>query len=45
VLPAERTLTFMGTEEHLKLLRHADIPTVVEAMRQYWMPTRYARLG
>jgi len=22
---------------------HADIPTVVEAMRQYWMPTRYAR--
>lgn len=22
---------------------HADIPTVVDAMRQYWMPTRYAR--
>ena len=22
---------------------HADIPAVVEAMRQYWMPTRYAR--
>ena len=21
---------------------HADIPAVVEAMRQYWMPTRYA---
>ncbi|RXH05735.1 YecA family protein, partial [Bradyrhizobium guangzhouense] len=24
---------------------HADIPDVVEAMRQYWMPTRYARTG
>jgi uncharacterized protein len=24
---------------------HADIPAVVEAMRQYWMPTRYARAG
>jgi Phosphatidylserine decarboxylase len=22
---------------------HCDIPAVVEAMRQYWMPTRYAR--
>jgi uncharacterized protein len=22
---------------------HDDIPAVVEAMRQYWMPTRYAR--
>jgi uncharacterized protein len=22
---------------------HSDIPAVVEAMRQYWMPTRYAR--
>jgi uncharacterized protein len=22
---------------------HADIPAVVEAIRQYWMPTRYAR--
>jgi uncharacterized protein len=22
---------------------HADIPALVEAMRQYWMPTRYAR--
>jgi uncharacterized protein len=22
---------------------HADIPAVVEAMRQHWMPTRYAR--
>lgn len=22
---------------------HADIPAVVEAMRQFWMPTRYAR--
>ncbi|WP_265575696.1 hypothetical protein [Bradyrhizobium sp. WBAH10] len=22
---------------------HTDIPDVVEAMRQYWMPTRYAR--
>ncbi|WP_316161003.1 UPF0149 family protein [Bradyrhizobium sp. SZCCHNRI20481] len=24
---------------------HTDIPAVVEAMRQYWMPTRYARTG
>jgi uncharacterized protein len=24
---------------------HADIPAVVEAMRQYWMRTRYARAG
>jgi uncharacterized protein len=24
---------------------HTDIPAVVEAMRQYWMPTRYARAG
>jgi uncharacterized protein len=24
---------------------HIDIPAVVEAMRQYWMPTRYARAG
>jgi uncharacterized protein len=24
---------------------HADIPAVVEAMRQYWMPSRYARAG
>jgi uncharacterized protein len=24
---------------------HADIPVVVEAMRQYWMPTSYARAG
>jgi hypothetical protein len=23
----------------------ADIPAVVEAMRQYWMPIRYARAG
>ncbi len=22
---------------------HADIPAVVEAMRQYWMPIRYPR--
>lgn len=30
-----------------ELLRnaHTDIPAVVEAMRQYWMPTRYARAG
>jgi uncharacterized protein len=29
----------------LHLLRdaHTDIPAVVEAMRQYWMPIRYAR--
>ena len=24
---------------------HADIPAVVESLRQYWMPTRYARAG
>jgi uncharacterized protein len=24
---------------------HRDIPAAVEAMRQYWMPTRYARTG
>ncbi len=30
------------TEEFLRNA-HADIPTVVEAMRQYWMPTRYPR--
>jgi uncharacterized protein len=24
---------------------HTDIPAVIEAMRQYWMPTRYARAG
>jgi len=24
---------------------HTDIPAVVEAMRQYWTPTRYARAG
>jgi uncharacterized protein len=24
---------------------YADIPTAVEAMRQYWMPIRYARAG
>jgi uncharacterized protein len=30
------------TEEFLRNA-HADIPDVVEAMRQYWMPTRYAR--
>jgi len=22
---------------------HADIPVVVEGIRQYWMPIRYAR--
>jgi uncharacterized protein len=33
--------------EARELLRnaHTDIPAVVEAMRQYWMPTRYARAG
>jgi uncharacterized protein len=30
------------TEQFLRNA-HADIPVVVEAMRQYWMPTRYAR--
>ena len=31
--------------ENRQFLRnaHADIPAVVEAMRQYWMPSRYAR--
>jgi uncharacterized protein len=24
---------------------HTDIPAAVEAMRQYWMPIRYARAG
>lgn len=24
---------------------HADIPAAVESLRQYWMPTRYARAG
>jgi uncharacterized protein len=32
------------TEEFLRNA-HTDISTVVEAMRQYWMPTRYARAG
>jgi uncharacterized protein len=32
------------TEEFLRNA-HADIPMVVEAMRQYWMPTRYAPAG
>ena len=32
------------TEEFLRDA-HTDIPEVVEAMRQYWMPIRYARTG
>lgn len=32
------------TEEFLRNA-HSDIPKVVEAMRQYWMPTRYAKAG
>ncbi len=32
------------TEESLRNA-HTDIPAVVEAMRQYWMPIRYARAG
>jgi len=32
------------TEEFLRNA-HTDIPMVVEAMRQYWMPIRYARAG
>jgi hypothetical protein len=32
------------TEEFLRHARN-DIPAVVEAMRQYWMPTRYAHAG
>lgn len=33
--------------ENKEFLRnaHTDIPAVVEAMRQYWMPIRYARTG
>jgi uncharacterized protein len=32
------------TEEFLRNA-HTDIPAVVEAMRQFWMPIRYARAG
>lgn len=32
------------TEELLRNA-HTDIPAVVEAMRQYWMPARYPRAG
>jgi uncharacterized protein len=32
------------TEEFLRNA-HTDIPIVVEAMRKYWMPTRYPRAG
>jgi uncharacterized protein len=32
------------TEEFLRNA-YTDIPVVVEAMRQHWMPTRYARAG
>jgi uncharacterized protein len=32
------------TEEFLRDA-HTDIPAVVEAMRQFWMPIRYARAG
>ena len=32
------------TEEFLRNA-HTDIPEAVEAMRQYWMPIRYARAG
>src|SRR5450631_1576311 len=32
------------TEEFLRDA-HTDIPAAVEAMRQYWMPIRYARTG
>jgi uncharacterized protein len=31
-----------ATKEFLRNA-HADIPAVVEVLRQYWMPTRYAR--
>ena len=36
-----------GRPETKEFLRnaHTDIPAVVEAMRQYWMPIRYARAG
>ena len=36
------TRTGHKTKEFLRNA-HADIPAVVEAMRQYWMPIRYAR--
>ena len=32
------------TEQFLRNA-HGDIPAAVEAMRQYWMPIRYARAG
>ena len=34
------------SDDHVRRLRHrmhADIPVVVEGIRQYWMPIRYAR--
>jgi uncharacterized protein len=37
-----RPRTGRQTEEFLRNA-HADIPDAVEAMRQYWMPTRYPR--
>lgn len=33
------------TAEFLRNAAHSDIPASVEAMRQYWMPIRYARAG
>ena len=43
---AARTATKQGRETRNSLRNaHTDIPAVVEAMRQYWMPTRYARAG
>jgi len=32
-------------DRRISARRHTDIPAVVEAMRQYWMPIRYARAG
>lgn len=38
--------TEKGREDRESLRNaHTCIPAVVEAMRQYWMPTRYARAG
>jgi uncharacterized protein len=32
-----------GRETEFLRNAHSDIPAVVQAMRQYWMPPRYAR--
>jgi hypothetical protein len=39
----EAQLVALGETREFLRNAHCDIPAVVEAMRQYWMPTRYAR--